>query len=138
MQLAAREAERFRHEYIGTEHILLGLVKEGRGVAAKVLKHLDIDLRKTRLEIEMIVRHGPGGDQVVLDRLPLTPWAEKVIEYAIDEARKFNHNYVGTEHLLLGLLREEEGVASQVLLHLGLTLDDGRREVLTLLEPGGA
>ena len=70
--------------------------------------------------------------------MPLTPWAEKVIEYAIDEARKFNHNYVGTEHLLLGLLREEEGVASQVLLHLGLTLDDGRREVLTLLEPGGA
>lgn len=138
MQLAAREAERFHHEYIGIEHILLGLVKQGRGVAANVLKSLDIDLRKIRLEIEKIVQHGPGSEQVVLDRLPLTPWAEKVIESAIDEARKFNHNYVGTEHLLLGMLREEEGVASQVLLHLGLNFEDGRREVLTLLEPGGA
>ena len=133
MQLANQEAQRFNHEYIGTEHVLLGLVKEGSGVAANVLKNLDIDLRKIRLEVERIVQHGPGGDNATLGRLPHTPRAKKVIEYSIEEARNLNHNYVGTEHLLLGLLREQEGVAAQVLMNLGLKLEDVREEVLNLL-----
>src|SRR6266571_4357476 len=131
MQLANQEAQRFNHEYIGTEHILLGLVKEGTGVAANVLKNLDIDLRKIRLEVEKIVQAGP--DMVTMGRLPQTPRAKKVIEYSIEEARNLNHNYVGTEHLLLGLLREQEGVAAQVLMNLGLKLEDVREEVLNLL-----
>jgi ATP-dependent Clp protease ATP-binding subunit ClpC len=131
MQLANQEAQRFNHEYIGTEHILLGLVKEGSGVAANVLKNLDIDLRKIRLEVEKIVQSGP--DMVTLGKLPQTPRAKKVIEYSIEEARNLNHNYVGTEHLLLGLLREQEGVAAQVLMNLGLKLEDVREEVLNLL-----
>src|SRR5262249_16411154 len=133
MQLANQEAQRFNHEYIGTEHILLGLVKEGSGVAANVLKNLDIDLRKIRLEVEKIVQHGPGGEQVVMGRLPHTPRAKKVIEYSIEEARNLNHNYVGTEHLLLGLLREQEGVAAEVLMNVGLKVEDVREEVLNLL-----
>ena len=131
MQLANQEAQRFNHEYIGTEHILLGLVKEGTGVAANVLKNLDIDLRKIRLEVEKIVQAGP--DMVTMGKLPQTPRAKKVIEYSIEEARQLNHNYVGTEHLLLGLLREQEGVAAQVLMNLGLKLEDVREEVLNLL-----
>jgi ATP-dependent Clp protease ATP-binding subunit ClpC len=134
MQLANQEAQRFNHEYIGTEHILLGLVKEGSGVAANVLKNLDVDLRKIRLEVEKIVQSGP--DMVTIGKLPQTPRAKKVIEYAMEEARNLNHNYVGTEHLLLGLLREQEGVAAQVLMNLGLKLDDVREEVLNLLGHG--
>lgn len=131
MQLANQEAQRFNHEYIGTEHILLGLVKEGSGVAANVLKNLDIDLKKVRLEVEKFVQTGP--DMVTIGRLPQTPRAKKVIDYSIEEARNLNHNYVGTEHLLLGLLREQEGVAAQVLMSLGLKLEDVREEVLNLL-----
>src|SRR6202140_2991527 len=134
MQLANQEAQRFNHEYIGTEHILLGLVKEGSGVAANVLKNLDVDLRKIRLEVEKIVQSGP--DMVTMGKLPQTPRAKKVIEYAIEEARNLNHNYVGTEHLLLGLLREQEGVAAQVLMNLNLKLDEVREEVLNLLGHG--
>ena len=122
MQLANQEAQRFNHEYIGTEHILLGLVKEGSGVAANVLKNLDIDLKKVRVEVEKFVQTGP--DMVTIGRLPQTPRAKKVIDYSIEEARNLNHNYVGTEHLLLGLLREQEGVAAQVLMSLGLKLHD--------------
>src|SRR3954465_12016761 len=133
MQLANQEAQRFNHEYIGTEHILLGLVKEGSGVAANVLKNLDIDLRKIRLEVEKIVQGGQGSEMVTMGKLPQTPRAKKVIEYSIEEARNLNHNYVGTEHLLLGLLREQEGVAAQVLMNLGLRLEDVREEVLNLL-----
>jgi ATP-dependent Clp protease ATP-binding subunit ClpC len=133
MQLANQEAQRFNHEYIGTEHMLLGLVQEGSGVAANVLKNLDIDLRKVRREVEKIVQTGPGGDQLALGKLPQTPRAKKVIDSAIEEARRLNHNYVGTEHLLLGLLREEEGVAAQVLINVGLNLADVRAEVLNLL-----
>jgi ATP-dependent Clp protease ATP-binding subunit ClpC len=133
MQLANQEAQRFNHEYIGTEHILLGLVKEGSGVAANVLKNLDIDLRKIRLEVEKIVQGGQGSEMVTMGKLPQTPRAKKVIEYSIEEARNLNHNYVGTEHLLLGLLREQEGVAAQVLMNLGLKLEDVREEVLNLL-----
>src|SRR5438552_3367839 len=131
MQLANQEAQRFNHEYIGTEHILLGLVKEGSGVAANVLKNLDINLQKIRLEVEKMVQ--PGPDRVTMGKLPQTPRAKKVIEYSIEEARNLNHNYVGTEHLLLGLLREQEGVAAQVLMNLGLKLEDVREEVLNLL-----
>ncbi|HIA71877.1 MAG TPA: ATP-dependent Clp protease ATP-binding subunit, partial [Phycisphaerales bacterium] len=134
MSLANQEAMRFNHEYIGTEHILLGLVKEGSGVGANVLKHLEIDLRKVRLEVEKLVKSGP--DVVTMGKLPQTPRAKKVIEYAIEEARSLNHNYVGTEHLLLGLLREQDGVAAQVLMNLGLKLEDVREEVLNLLGAG--
>ena len=131
MALANQEAQRFNHEYIGTEHILLGLVKEGSGVGANVLKNLGIDLRKVRLEVEKLVKSGP--EMVTMGKLPQTPRAKKVIEYAIEEARNLNHNYVGTEHLLLGLLREHDGVAAQVLLNLGLKLEEVREEVLNLL-----
>jgi len=134
MQLANQEAQRFNHEYIGTEHILLGLIKEGSGVAANVLKNLDVDLRKIRLEVEKLVQSGP--DMVTMGKLPQTPRAEKVIEYSMEEARNLNHNYVGTEHILLGLLREQEGVAAQVLMNLGLKLEDVREEVLNLLGHG--
>ena len=134
MALANQEAQRFNHEYIGTEHILLGLVKEGSGVGANVLKNLDVDLRKVRLEVEKLVKRGP--DMVTMGKLPQTPRAKKVIEYAIEEARSLNHNYVGTEHLLLGLLREQDGVAAQVLMNLGLRLEDVREEVLNLLGAG--
>ncbi len=134
MQLANQEAQRFNHEYIGTEHILLGLVKEGSGVAANVLKNLDVDLRKIRLEVEKLVQSGP--EMVTMGKLPQTPRAKKVIEYSMEEARNLNHNYVGTEHILLGLLREQEGVAAQVLMNLGLKLDDVREEVLNLLGHG--
>src|SRR5881409_551609 len=131
MQLANQEAQRFNHEYIGTEHVLLGLVKEGSGVAANVLKNLDVDLRKIRVEVEKIVQSGP--DMVTMGKLPQTPRAKKVIEYAIEEARNLNHNYVGTEHLLLGLLREQEGVGAQDLMNLGLRLERVREAVLALL-----
>ncbi len=134
MQLANQEAQRFNHEYVGTEHILLGLIKEGSGVAANVLRNLDVDLKKIRLEVEKLVQTGP--DMVTMGRLPLTPRARKVIEYATEEARNLNHNYIGTEHLLLGLLREQEGVAAQVLMNLGLKLEEVREEVLNLLGHG--
>jgi ATP-dependent Clp protease ATP-binding subunit ClpA len=131
MQLANQEAKRFNHEYIGTEHILLGLVQEGTGVAAHVLKNLGVDLYQIRMEAEKIVETGP--DRVSMKRLPMTPRAKKVIEYSMEEARHLNHNHVGTEHILLGLLREQEGVAAHVLMNLGLKLEDVRKEVLNFL-----
>ncbi len=134
MALANQEAQRFNHEYIGTEHILLGLVKEGSGVGANVLKNLGVDLRRVRLEVEKLVKSGP--EMVTMGKLPQTPRAKKVIEYAIEEARSLNHNYVGTEHLLLGLLREHDGVAAQVLMNLGIKLEEVREEVLNLLGAG--
>ncbi len=134
MALANQEAQLFNHEFIGTEHILLGLLKEGTGVAATVLTNLGVDLKKTRLEVEKLVRSGP--DMVSMGKLPQTPKARKVIEYAIEEARALNHNYVGTEHLLLGLLRETDGIAAQVLMNQGLKLEYVREEVLNLLGAG--
>jgi Uma2 family endonuclease len=131
MELATEEAKRFNHKYIGTEHVLLGLAKEGAGVAAHVLKNFDIDLDKIRREVEKIVCS--GTEKVTMDRLPLTPRTKKVIEYAIEECKNLDHNYVGTEHLLLGLLREKEGLAALVLLDLGLRLPDVRTEVLQIL-----
>ena len=131
MALANQEAQRFNHEYIGTEHILLGLIKEGTGVGANVLKNLDVDLHKVRMEVEKMVKSGP--EPVSMGRLPHTPRAKKVLEYAIEEAHNLNHNYVGTEHLLLGLLREKEGVAAQVMMNMGMKLEEVRAEVLSLL-----
>ena len=114
MALANQEAQRFNHEYIGTEHILLGLVKEGSGVAANVLKNLDVDLKKLRLEIEKLVKSGP--DMVTMGKLQQTPRAKKVIEFAIEEARSLNHNYRGNRAHSAGVLRETEGIAAQVLI----------------------
>ena len=132
--LANQEAQRFNHEWVGTEHVLLGLVKEGTGVGANVLKNLDVDLHKVRMEVERIVKSGP--EMAPMGRLPQTPRAKKVLEYAIEEAKALNHNYVGTEHLLLGLLREREGMAAQVLTNMGLKLEKVREEVLSLLGAG--
>jgi hypothetical protein len=135
MQLANEAAQNFNHEYIGTEHLLLGLIAEGSGVAANVLKNLDLDLRKVRLEVERIIQRGP--DPVPMEsRLPQTPGVKKVIEYAMAESKALGHKYIGTEHLLLGLLREYEGVAAQVLMNHGLKLQQVRDEVLSLLGYG--
>jgi four helix bundle protein len=131
MALANQEAQHFNHEYIGTEHILLGLVKEGSGVGATVLKNLGVDLKKLRREAEKLVQRGP--DIILMGKLPNTPRAKQVIVYAIEEARALHHNYVGTEHILLGLLRETDGIAAQVLRNSGLKLEDVRREVLIML-----
>lgn len=132
MQLANQEAQRFNHEYIGTEHILLGLVKEGSGIAAELLNRLQVDLRKIRLEIEKIVQS--GSDMVTMGKLPITPRAKKVYEYAIEESKNLDHNYVGTEHILLGLIREEHGVAAQVLLNLGVNLKNTREKILSYFD----
>jgi hypothetical protein len=130
MQLANQEAQRLRHEYIGTEHILLGLVAEGTGLASKVLQGLGIDHGIVGREVEKIVQCGPYPVEEAQQRM--TPRAKYVIEHAINEARKLKHHYVGTEHLLLGLVREIEGVAAQVLMNLGLTLKGVRHEVLCI------
>jgi hypothetical protein len=131
MHLASVEAQRFNHEYVGTEHLLLALVGEGGGVAAEVLQNLGVHLRTVRLNVERIVQ--PGPDVVMASRLPQTPRLKKAMEYAFEESGNLNHDEVGTGHLLLGLLREEEGVAAQVLVNLGLTLGGVRAEVLRLL-----
>lgn len=106
--LAQEEAQRFNHNYIGTEHLLLGLVREGEGIAAKVLSNLGVELQKVRSAVEFIIGR---GDRMVIGDISLTPRAKKVIELAVEEARRLNHNYIGTEHLLLGLVREGEGIA---------------------------
>jgi len=129
--LAKEEARRFNHDYIGTEHILLGLIREGEGVAAAVLQKMGVSLENIRLEIEKLVQPGPTT-QIIGD-IPFTPRAKKALELAAEEARSLGHNYIGTEHLLLGLIREGEGVASQVLLNLGMDLSTVRSEVMELL-----
>ncbi len=131
MNLARQEAQRFNHEYLGTEHILLGLVQEGSGVAANVLKNMGIDLAKIRSEVEKIVKTGPSAQQ--MGQLPFTPRAKKVLELSMEEATNLGHNYIGTEHLLLGLIKENEGIAAQVLLNLGVKLEEVREEVLDFL-----
>jgi ATP-dependent Clp protease ATP-binding subunit ClpC len=132
INLARQEAERLGHEFIGTEHILLGLVKEGSGVAANVLENLGVDLEKIRLEVEKYVS-SPGETISASSSLPFTPKAKKVLELAMEEARNLEHNYIGTEHLLLGVLREQDGMAAQVLLNLGVKLEDVRAELMELL-----
>ena len=131
MNLARQEAQRFNHEYLGTEHVLLGLVQEGSGVAANVLKNMGVDLDKIRMEVEKIVKTGPS--MVTMGQLPFTPRAKKVLELSMEEAGNLGHNYIGTEHLLLGLIKENEGIAAQVLLNLGVKLEDVREEVLDFL-----
>jgi ATP-dependent Clp protease ATP-binding subunit ClpC len=130
--LAQEEAHVLHHEYIGPEHLLLGLIREGDGVAAKVLENLGVHLNKVRSAVEFIIGRGDG---IVLGDIRLTPRAKKVIELAVDEARRLNHQYVGTGHLLLGLVREEEGIAA-VVASLGVTLEQVRTQTLQVLNPG--
>ena len=130
LTLAQDEAQRFNHNYIGTEHILLGLVREGEGVAARVLENMNVELPKVRTAVEFIIGR---GDRPVVGEVGLTPRAKRVIELAIDEARRLGHNYIGTEHLLLGLVREGEGIAAGVLESLGVSLDKVRHEVIRVL-----
>ena len=134
MQLANQETQRFNHDHINTEHILLALIKEGSGVAAAALKHLGIDLRKVRADVEELIQHGeiskPYG------KLPPMQQAKNVVQYAIREAESLNHDYVGTEHILMGLMRETAGVAAEVLTDNGLTVETVRTEVLRLLNAG--
>lgn len=131
MQFAQEEAQRLQHNYIGTEHLLLGLVREGGGVAAQVLKSFDVDSEKVRQAVEHIIGR---GDHPVNGEVGLTPRAKKVIELAVDEARSLNYHYIGTEHLLLGLLREGQGVAAGVLESFGLDLQAVRARTLQILD----
>ena len=135
LTLAQDEAQRFNHNYIGTEHLLLGLIREEDGTAARVLQNLRIDLVKVRTATEFIIGR---GDTPVGGEVGLTPRAKRVIELAIAEARAFGHRYIGTEHLLLGLLREGEGIGAGVLESLGVTLGRTRSEVLRVIAAGDA
>jgi len=130
LSLAQEEAQRFQHNYIGTEHLLLGLVREGDGVAARVLNNMGVELIKVRSAVEFIIGR---GDRIVLGEIGLTPRAKKVIELAVDEARRLNHHYIGTEHLLLGLVREGEGIAAGVLANLGINLEKVRTQTIQVL-----
>ena len=130
LSLAQEEAQRFQHNYIGTEHLLLGIIREGEGVAAKVLRNLGVDLDRARSSVESILGR---GNRVVTGELGLTPRAKKVIELAVDEARRLNHHYIGTEHLLLGLVREGEGIAAGVLESLGVNLEKVRTQTIQVL-----
>jgi len=134
LSLAQEEAQRFNHNYIGTEHLLLGLVREGDGLAAKVLANLGIELNKVRSAVEFIIGR---GDRPPTGEVGLTPRAKKVIELAVDEARRLNHHYIGTEHLLLGLVREGEGIAAGVLESLGVNLEKVRAETTRILSQSG-
>jgi len=131
--LAQEEAKRLNHPYIGTEHLLLGLIREGEGIAARSLQGLDLELEKVRAEVEKVIGRGQGNLQSMPE---FTPRAKKVSELAFAEARSLGHNYIGTEHLLLGLIREREGVAARVLINLGADLIKVRNQVIQLLEQG--
>jgi ATP-dependent Clp protease ATP-binding subunit ClpA len=130
LSLAQEEAQRFQHNYIGTEHLLLGLVREGQGVAAQALNNMNVSLDKIRAAVEFIIG---SGDRIVLGEIGLTPRAKKVIELAVDESRRLNHHYIGTEHILLGLVREGQGIAAGVLESLGVKLQALREMILTVL-----
>jgi ATP-dependent Clp protease ATP-binding subunit ClpC len=132
MALANRQAQRLNNKCIGTEHILLALAEEGSGVGANVLKNLGVDLRKMSLEVEKRIKI--GTDAAVWGKLPQTPGAKRAIQYAMEEARDINHDYVGTEHFVLGLLREHDGVAAKVLMDFGLDLKTIRGEILNILK----
>src|ERR1044071_1229618 len=142
LQMAREEAARLHHEYVGTEHILLGLIREGEGVAGAGLTNLNVDLEEIQQKIEETVKKGKAAAAAGPD-LPYTSRAKKVLELAMSEARELNHSYVGTEHLLLGLLREEKGIAAQVLTDAGVNLEAARAETLRILgtempQAGGA
>ncbi|HJO06234.1 MAG TPA: Clp protease N-terminal domain-containing protein, partial [Chloroflexota bacterium] len=130
---AQDEATRFNHNYIGTEHLLLGLLREGDGIAAKVLGNLGAELNKVRSAVEFIIGR---GERMVVGDINLTPRAKRVIELAVEEARRLGHNYIGTEHLLLGLVREGEGIAAGVLESLGVNLDKVRAQVVQVVSHG--
>jgi len=132
LAMAREEAVRLHHEYVGTEHILLGLIREGEGVAATILQNLNAELEEIQEKIEETVKKGKAA-QITGPDLPYTSRAKKVLELAMEEARALQHSYVGTEHLLLGLLAEAKGIAVQVLGSLGVTLESARAEVLRLL-----
>ncbi len=133
LTLSQDEAQRFHHNYIGTEHLLLGLIREGEGVAAQVLISLGFELDKVRSAVEFIIGR---GDRMVLGEIGLTPRLKKVIELAVDEARQLNHDHIGTEHLLLGLIREGQGIAAGILTHGDVSLDRVRTQVMhTLRRP---
>ena len=133
LALARKEADRFHHNFVGTEHLLLGLIKLGQGVAVNVLQKLGLDLETVRHEVEKQV--GTGPDQKMLGSIPYTPRVKKVLALAAKEATALNHTYVGTEHLLLGLLRDGDGVASRVLRNLGVDTERTRQEILKELDP---
>ena len=127
MGYSRQEAQRFNHDYIGPEHMLLGLIREGGGVANDVLRQLDVESKKIRKSVEKLVEH--GTTMVTMGQLPFTPRAKRVLELTLEEASNMGHNYLGTEHLLLGLIREEEGIAGRVLAKLRVTADHAREEV---------
>ena len=129
MAIANEQVQQFNHQYIGTEHIFLGLAKEGGGTGAAVLKNLGVDIEKMLPEVEQLFKLKGGRDAVAPGKIPQTQNAIKVIEYAIEEARNLNHDYIGTEHILLGLLRVSEGIASQVLVNLGVSIENARMEI---------
>ena len=133
LALARKEADRFNHNFVGTEHLLLGLLKLGQGVAVNVLQKLGLDLEQVRLEVEKQV--GTGPDQKVIGNIPYTPRVKKVLSLAAKEAKALNHTYVGTEHILLGLLREGDGVAARVLKNLDVDIEQTRQEILKELDP---
>ncbi len=134
LTLAQEEAQRFNHNYIGTEHLLLGLVREGDGIAARILNNLGVQLPRVRSAVEFIIGR---GETMRMGEIGLTPRAKKVIELAVDEARRLNHHYIGTEHLLLGLVREGEGIAAGVLEGMGVRLEDLRAQVIQVLSQSG-
>src|ERR1700744_1454944 len=133
LALARKEADRFNHNFVGTEHLLLGLIKLGQGVAVNVLQKLGLDLDTVRMEVEKQV--GTGPDQKMIGNIPYTPRVKKVLALAAKEAKALNHTYVGTEHILLGLLREGEGVAARVLKNLDIDIEQTRQEILKELDP---
>src|SRR6266516_3291548 len=133
LQLARKEADRFNHNYVGTEHLLLGLIKLGQGVAVNVLQKMGLDLETVRMEVEKQV--GTGPDQKMIGNIPYTPRVKKVLALAAKEAKALNHTYVGTEHILLGLLREGDGVAARVLKNLDVDIEQTRQEILKELDP---
>lgn len=130
LSLAQDEAQRFGHNYIGTEHLLLGLIAEGEGLAARVLEDMDVELAKVRTAVEFVIGR---GDRPIVGEIGLTPRAKRTIELAIDEARRLGHNYLGTEHLLLGLIREGEGIAAGVLESLGCNLAKVRETTIKVI-----
>lgn len=134
MSFSRQAALRLNHEYIAPEHMLLGIVEEGTGVAANVLKNMGVDLAAVRAEVERIVE--PGKSQVTMGQLPFTPGGKRVLERSLEEASQFGHNYIGTEHVLLGLLRDTDGLAGRALRQLGVSLDTVRAEVLEFLGEG--
>src|SRR5690349_20181674 len=136
LALARKEADRFNHNFVGTEHLLLGLIKLGQGVAVNVLQKMGLDLETVRMEVEKQV--GTGPDQKVMGNIPYTPRVKKVLALAQKEAKALNHTYVGTEHILLGLLREGDGVAARVLKSLDVDIELCRQEILKELDPNFA